>query len=116
MVKELYASVKDAYLSGNSSLALKNDYYPTVTIQLQPFPPATIRGTVVDEYGKSVSGVHVAVSGYSDIATTDRMGNFSLPAHHAEGQLVSVRAEKGDQVAVLSVIVGSDTQLVLRKR
>ena len=110
-----YASVKDAYLAGNSSLALKEDYYPTVTIQLQTLPPVTVRGTVDDEYGNSVAGARVAVSGYSEIATTDAMGNFSLPAHHAEGQLVSVRAEKGDRVVEISVIAGKDAQLVLRR-
>ncbi|MGD0547150.1 MAG: hypothetical protein ABR991_04905 [Terracidiphilus sp.] len=109
-----YATIKDAYLAGNSSLALKEDFYPTVTIQLQTLPPVTIRGTVVDVFGKSVSGARVAVSGYSEIATTDVMGNFSLPAHHAEGQLVTVRAEKGDRVAEISVVAGRDAQLVLR--
>jgi hypothetical protein len=111
-----YASVKDAYLAGNSSLALKEDYFPSVTVQLQPLPSVYIRGTAVDEGGKSVSGAHIAVSGYSDIATTDEMGNFSLPSHHADGQLVSVRAEKGDLVAEVSVIAGKDAQIVLRKR
>jgi hypothetical protein len=112
---EFYASVKDAYLAGNSSQVLKEDYFPTVTVQLLPLPSATIRGTVVDENGKSVSGARVAVSGYSDIATTDEMGNFSLPAHHAEGQLVSVRAEKGDRVAEKLTIAGQNAQLTLRK-
>jgi multidrug efflux pump subunit AcrA (membrane-fusion protein) len=111
-----YASIKDAYLAGSSSLTLKEDYYPTVTIGLLPPPPVVVRGTVVDEYGKSVARAHVSVSGYSDIATTDEMGNFSLPAHHADGQLVSVRAEKGDRVAEVSVIAGKEAQLVLRKR
>jgi multidrug efflux pump subunit AcrA (membrane-fusion protein) len=111
-----YASVKDAYLAGNSSLALKEDYFPTVTIQLLALPPVILRGSVVDENGESVSGAHVAVSGYSEIATTNEMGNFSLPAHHAEGQLVPVRAEKGDRVAEISVTAGKDAQLVLRRR
>lgn len=75
-----------------------------------------LRGNVVDERGKSVSGAHVAVTGYSEIATTDAMGNFSLPSHHAEGQLMSVRAEEGGRVADISVIAGKDAQLVLRRR
>ena len=111
-----YASVKNAYLAGNTSLALKEDYFPTVTVQLLRLPPVIIRGTVVDENGKSVAGASVAVSGYSDIATTNQMGNFSLPAHHAEGQFVSIRAEKGDRVAEILAIAGKDAQLVLRKR
>lgn len=109
-----YASVKDAYLAGHSVLALEEDYFPTVTIQLLPLPPVAIRGTVVDEYGKSVQGAHVSVSGFADIATTDEMGNFSLPSHHAEGQLVSVRAEKGSRRAERLVPAGDDVQLVLR--
>jgi hypothetical protein len=44
------------------------------------------------------------------------MGNFSLPSHHAEGQLMSVRAEEGGRVADISVIAGKDAQLVLRRR
>jgi hypothetical protein len=109
-----YASVKDAYLAGHSVLPLKEDYFPTVTIQLLPLPPVAVRGTVVDEYGKSVQGAHVSVSGIADIATTDEMGNFSLPSHHAEGQLVSVRAEKGNRRAEQLVPAGKEVQLVLR--
>jgi len=111
-----YTSVKDAYLAGESSLDLKEDYFPTVTIQLHPLPSVDIRGTVVDGGGKSVSGAHVSISGYSEVATTDEMGNFSLPSHHADGQLVSVRAQKGDLVAGVSVIAGKDAQIVLRKQ
>ncbi len=109
-----YASVKDAYLAGQSSLQLKDDYFPTVTIQLMPLPPVMIRGTVVDKYGKPVPGAHVAVSDYPDIATTGEMGDFSLPAHHADGQLVSVHAEKGNRAAEKLVVAGKDAQIVLR--
>jgi hypothetical protein len=71
---------------------------------------------VVDESGRSVAGARVAIFGYSDIAVTDEMGNFSLPARYAAGQLVAVRAEIGDRVAEVSVIAGRHAQLVLRKR
>lgn len=111
-----YASIKDAYLQGESVLELKDDYFPTVTVRLAPSPAVTIRGTVVDESGRSVSGARVALTGYPEMATTDEMGNFSLPAHHADGQSISVRAEKGDLVAEKIMIAGSDGQLVLRKR
>src|ERR1035438_9783616 len=110
-----YASVKDAYLSGNSTLELKEDYYPTVTVQLSPLPPTTIRGTVTDENGKSISGVRVSVSGFPEIAVTDEMENFSLPSHRAEGQSFSIRAEKGDRVAEVLAIAGRDIRIVLRR-
>jgi hypothetical protein len=111
-----YASIKDAYLAGRSLLTLKGDYFPSVTIQLQALPSVNIRGAVVDERGESVSGARVAVLGYSEIAITDEMGNFSIPSHHADGQIVSVRAEKGDRVAEISVLAGKDAEIVLGQR
>jgi hypothetical protein len=111
-----YAAAKDSYLAGNSSLTLQEDYLPTVTIQLRPLPQVAVRGTVIDENGKSVAGARVAVLGYPDIAISNEMGNFSLPAHHAEGQYLSVRAEKGDRATEINAVAGADVQLVLRKR
>ena len=111
-----YASVKNSYVAGNSTLALKEDYFPTATVQLEALPPVIIRGTVVDESGRSIAGARVAVSGYSEIVTTDEMGNFSLASHHSEGQSFSIRAEKGDKSAEKLVIGGEDVQLVLRKQ
>ena len=111
----LFASVKDAFLAGSSTLVLADDYYPTATIQLAPLPPVIFRGIVKDELGKSVAGAHVSISGYQEIATTNEMGNFELPAHAAEGQMVSVHAEKGNLVADLSVPAGATAELVLRK-
>jgi hypothetical protein len=111
-----YASVKDAYLAGNSTLALKEDYFPTVTVQLQRLPEVPIRGRVIDESGKSMAGARVSVSGFPDIAITDEVGNFSIPSHHAEGQMVSIHAEKGDRGADQLAKAGSDAELVIRKR
>jgi hypothetical protein len=112
----LFASVKNAFLAGNSTLVLADDYYPTATIQLAPLPEVIFRGIVKDALGKSVAGAHVSISGYQDIATTNEMGNFELPAHAGEGQMVSVHAEKGNLVEDLSVPAGATAELVLRKR
>jgi hypothetical protein len=112
----VFASVNNAFLAGSSTLVLADDYYPTATIQLAPLPAVIFRGIVKDELGRSVAGAHVSISGYQDIATTNEMGNFELPAHAADGQMVSVRAEKGNLVANLSVPAGAPAELVLRKR
>ena len=61
-------------------------------------------------------GARGSIPGYPEIANTDKMGNFSLAAHAADGQLVLVRAEHGDLVAEVSVIAGRSAELVLRKR
>jgi len=111
-----YASMKDAYLSGSSTITLAENYYPTVTVQLRKLVSVTIRGTVVDGDQRSVKNALVSVPGFGDIATTDEMGNFSLPAHAAEGELITVRAQKGDLVAEISVIAGKNAELVLRAR
>ena len=110
----LYASVKDAYLGGQSTLALRSDYFPEVTIHLAPLPQVDIRGVVLDESGRSVRGAFVSVVGYSDVVTTDTMGNFSIPSHHSEGQPVEVRAEKGKLASMVSAIAGQETQITLR--
>ncbi len=65
--------------------------------------------------GRSVPGVHVSIAGYQEMATTNEMGNFELPAHAAEGQMVKVHAEKGNLAADLSAPAGATAELVLRK-
>ena len=91
---KLFASVKSAFLAGNSTLVLDKDYFPTVEIQLEQDTSAMIRGVVLDEHLKSVVGAHVSIAGYPDVAVTDEMGTFTLPAHAADGQIVQVRAQK----------------------
>jgi hypothetical protein len=112
----LRASVKNAFLTGSYTLVLAEDYNPTVTIQLTSDASATVRGVVLDERGRSVSGAHVSIPGYSDVAVTDEMGNFVLPAHAAEGQFVEVRAQMGQLTGSLSVPAGrTSAQLVIRR-
>ncbi len=45
----LFASDKNAFLAGSSTLVLGDDYYPTITIQLSPLPEVVFRGIVTDE-------------------------------------------------------------------
>ena len=102
----LFATVEDAFLSGSYTLFLDQDYYPTAMIQLTSDTSAVIRGIIVDQHRRSVGGVSVAIPGYPDVAVTDKMGNFILPAHAAVGQIVQVRAQKDRLVASVSVPAG----------
>jgi hypothetical protein len=111
----LYASRADAFQAGNTTIELNDDYYPIAIIQLTSLPPVMIRGMVKDEQGKSVRQAHVSVPGYHDYAVTDLRGNFELPSHAAQGQMISVHAEKGDLVADVSVPAGTTVELVLRR-
>ena len=113
----LFASEKSEFLSGSSTVILGNDYYPTTTIQLAADSSATVRGVVIDEQRRPVADATVSVSGYSDIVETDKMGNFALPAHAAEGQMVEIRAKKDRLIAKMSVPAGHmPVELILRQQ
>jgi hypothetical protein len=104
---KLFASEKNAFLAGSSTLVLDKDYFPTVEIHLDRDTSATVRGDVIDEHRRSVAGARVSTPGYPDVATTDEMGNFVLPAHAADGQIVRLRAQKDQLNADVSVPAGN---------
>jgi hypothetical protein len=70
----LFASVKNAFLAGRSTLVLDKDYFPTVEISLDRDTSAMVRGIVIDEHRRSVAGAHVSIPGYPDVVVTDEMG------------------------------------------
>ena len=112
----LYASQRNAFLSGQTGLRLADDYFPEAVIQLVRDTSAMIRGRAVDERGKSVSGATVSVTGYGNQALTDSAGNFELPANAADGQIVQLYGEKGQLSGTLSAPAGkSPVELVLRR-
>jgi hypothetical protein len=112
---KFFASVKNAFLAGNSTLILDKDYFPAVEIPLEQDTSAMVRGDVIDDHGRSVVGAHVSIPGYPDVAVTDGMGNFVLPAHAADGQIVQVRAQKDQLVATMSVPAGKSVELVVKR-
>jgi len=112
---KLFASEKNAFLTGNSTLVLDKDYFPAVEIQLERDTSAVVRGVVLDERGRSVAGARVSIPGYPDVAVTNDEGNFVLPAHVADGQIVQVRALKDQLVGTLSVPAGRTVELVVKR-
>lgn len=113
---KLFASAKNAFLTGNSTLVLDKDYFPTTEITLSQDTSAMVRGTVIDEHRRSVAGAQVSISGYSDIAITDKMGNFVLPAHAADGQMVHLRAQEDQRTADVFATAGNEpVELVLKR-
>jgi hypothetical protein len=99
---KLFASVKNAFLAGNSTLVLDKDYFSKAEIQLAQDNTAMVRGIVIDEHRRSVAGAQASIAAYSDIAVTGKMGNFVLPAHAADGQMVHLRAQKDQMSADVS--------------
>ncbi len=112
---KLFSSVKSAFLSGSSELVLDKDYFPSIEIQLNRDDSAVIRGVVIDQHRRSVAGARVSIPGYPDIATSDEMGNFSLPAHAADGQIVHLRAQKDRSIVDISVPASGSVELMLKR-
>jgi hypothetical protein len=113
----LFASEKSAFLTGSSTIILAQDYYPTTTIQLASDTSATIHGVVLDEHGGSVVGATVSIPGNGETVVTDKMGNFTLPAHAADGQIVEVRAQKDKLAGSMSGPAGhSPLEIIVKQR
>jgi len=112
------AQRKQDYLTGSTAIKLASDYYPTATIQLKPLASVLVRGAVFDDHQRPVAGATVAIEGYAETSATDKMGNFALESHAAQGQMVTLVAtsEKGGQFAKKSGPAGDSFELVLRKR
>ena len=108
------ASQQDAFLQGNSTLKLAKDYFPQVTIQLEPLPSIDVRGMVEDENGRPIEGARVWVLGYDQAATTGSTGGFSLPSHAADGQQITLVAQKGKSTAQTTAYAGRTAEIILR--
>ena len=110
------ASVKDEFLTGRSSLILTDDFYPTATVPLTAVTSALLRGVVVDEDMRAVAGAQVSVEGNPQAVTTDSRGNFVIPAHAGNGQVVEVSAKKGQSSARLHAKAGKTVEIILSSR
>jgi hypothetical protein len=111
----LYASVRSAFLTGRSRVVLDKDFFPIVEIYLDRDTSAVVRGVVVDDHQRSIEGAQVSIAGYTDSVLTNEMGNFALPAHAADGQIVHLRAQKGRLTADVSVPAGSDVTIECKR-
>ena len=90
-----YATKEAAYLGGQAPLQLTDDHSPSVTVQMANERKANVIGIVEDDRQSAISGATVSVIGYgTEAEVTKDSGNFSLPAHAADGQQVQMHAEK----------------------
>jgi hypothetical protein len=97
----VYAIVENAFWSGKSEVQLAGEYNPNITIQLTAGENAQVRGIVQDQVQHALEGAMVSVVGYGpEAVTTKADGNFTLPAHAADGQQVELHAEKPGYQAV----------------
>ena len=91
----IFANKESAFLKGESPLTLDKEVNPALTINLKRDASAKVRGQIVDNKNRGITGVKVFVVGYdTEAVTTKEGGNFELPAHAAIDQQVLVHAEK----------------------
>jgi hypothetical protein len=74
---------------------------------------AMVRGVVVDENLAEVAGARVSVGDYPEAAVTNAKGNFVLPAHAGQGQMVEIHARRGNLTGHLSAPAGKAVEVVL---
>ncbi len=105
-----YASKDAAFLKGQTPLRLADDHNPSVTVQLENPRTANVIGIVEDDTQTAIAGATVSVIGYdAEAQVTKGSGNFSLPAHAADGQQVQVHAEKANYHSANSWCPAGDT-------
>ena len=79
--------------SGTAQVFLESD--PVVSVRMPLARTVSrVRGIVVDEAGRALAGVRVAVLGYTQEAfETGRDGMYDLPAHVPDGEVVQLHIE-----------------------
>jgi hypothetical protein len=112
----LFASIKESFLAGSTTIVLDEDYYPHAAIYLTPLPSAEVRGIVKDERDRGIPHARVFIVGYTDATTTDEFGNFNLSAHAADSQMITIRAEKNGISTQEVVPAGATAELTLRNK
>jgi hypothetical protein len=114
----VYASKPSAFLAGKTDVILTGKSRETATIRLRADTPTWVRGQVVDQLNKALSGVRVNVVGYDEEAVvTTAGGGFVLSAHAADGQQVQLRAEKdGYKSSTIYHMAGSEAATLMLER
>jgi uncharacterized membrane protein len=110
----IYATSKDGFQAGSSTIKLDKDYFPNVEITLADLPAVMIHGQVLDQHSKGVAGADVMLPDCSVSTKSDEHGLFEIKSCLAKGKMLAVRAEKGKLSGSLMVPAGDTVQLVLR--
>jgi len=94
---EISAHVPGEALSGSATVALKDDYHPTLTVWLDYPSPVQVSGRVVngaDPLHRGIRDAQVSIPPYPEAVPTTATGSFTLPAHAGNGQTISIHVVK----------------------
>ena len=108
------ATQKDAFLLGTTTVKLEKNYFPLAVIQLASLPSANASGMVEDQYGRPIEGARVWVLGQDESTTTGPTGSFSISAHAADGQQITLVAQKGLKTVQKPAFAGKTAEIILR--
>jgi hypothetical protein len=109
----IYANYPESFLVGSSTISLDRNYFPSMVIKLEPPPSVTIRGEVIDGRQKGIADADVILPKCSQATKTDTNGLFSFKSCVAQGQIVTIRAEKGKLSSSVTVPANDSVQIVL---
>lgn len=91
----VFASREASFLAGTADCRLGKDLHPVVSVQLRKTSRSVVRGIVLDDSGRALGAVRVAVVGLASVVTTtSTSGQFVLPTEASLGEQVLIRAEK----------------------
>jgi hypothetical protein len=91
----VFGSLEQAFLRGQSKVALNSDMNPAIILVLRSDTTAEIVGSVVDASGRPVDGARVWVEAHTDEAVSaSNDGAFRLRTHSSDGQQVLLHASK----------------------
>ncbi|MBC7788857.1 MAG: hypothetical protein H7Z74_02830 [Anaerolineae bacterium] len=91
----VFGSLEQAFLRGQSTVALNTDMNPAIILVLRSDTTAEIAGSVVDASRRPIDSARVWVEGHTDEAVfADKEGGFRLRTHGSTGQQVLLHASK----------------------
>jgi hypothetical protein len=109
----IFVEKTSGFLRGSNEIQLGADPNPSVIIHLKRDASASVAGLVEDELGRGIADAVVSIPGAGDTKTSEN-GSFSLSAHAAPGQPVTLHVDKpGYQPVDQSHLAGSEPATIV---
>ena len=112
----IFADKESSFLHGRQVIKLADDLNPSVFIHVKQDLSAPVSGMVEDNEGHSLQGATVSLPGGASTVTS-QSGSFTLEAHAAAGQPVTLHVEKqGYEPTDQSHLAGTEPATIVLRR
>jgi hypothetical protein len=109
----IYANVPSSFLKGQATAKLDRYYFQSIELHVSNFEFAKIHGQVLDETQHSVANADVTLPACSQSVKSDTHGLFEFDLCVPQGQMVTIRAQKGRFSTSVTVLAGDTADLML---